>query len=40
VAVIPVSAFYAGGTDNHVIRFCFAKTEETLERAADALRKV
>ncbi len=40
VAVIPVSAFYADGTDNHVIRFCFAKTEETLERAAEALRKV
>lgn len=40
VAVIPVSAFYAGGTDNHVIRFCFAKTEETLEQAAEALCKV
>lgn len=40
VAVIPVSAFYADGTDNHVIRFCFAKTEETLERAAEALSKV
>lgn len=40
VAVIPVSAFYADGTDNHVIRFCFAKTEETLELAAAALRKV
>lgn len=40
VAVIPVSAFYADGTDNHVIRFCFAKTEETLERAADALCKI
>lgn len=40
VAVIPVSAFYADSTDNHVIRFCFAKTEETLERAAEALRKI
>lgn len=40
VAVIPVSAFYAESTDNHVIRFCFAKTEETLEQAAEALCKV
>jgi methionine aminotransferase len=40
VAVIPVSAFYADGTDNHVIRFCFAKTEETLERAAEVLRGI
>ena len=37
VAVIPVSAFYANGTDNRVIRFCFAKTEETLERASEVL---
>jgi methionine aminotransferase len=37
VAVIPVSAFYANATDNHVIRFCFAKTEETLESAAAVL---
>ena len=40
VAVIPVSAFYADSTDNHVIRFCFAKTEETLERAAEVLRQI
>lgn len=40
VAVIPVSAFYKDATDNHVIRFCFAKTDETLERAAEALCKI
>ena len=40
VSVIPVSAFYTDGTDNHIIRFCFAKTEETLERATEALRKI
>lgn len=40
VAVIPVSAFYQDGTDNKVIRFCFAKKSETLERAAAQLLKV
>ena len=39
VAVIPVSAFYADGRDDHVVRFCFAKQEETLVAAADRLRK-
>ena len=33
VATIPVSAFYRAGTDNKVIRFCFAKKNETLEAA-------
>ena len=37
VASIPVSAFYAKGEDNHVLRFCFAKSEETLARAAERL---
>ncbi|MCU0425643.1 MAG: methionine aminotransferase [Candidatus Kapabacteria bacterium] len=40
VAVIPVSAFYRDSTDNHVVRFCFAKTDETLEKAAEALCKI
>jgi methionine transaminase len=40
VAVIPVSAFHSDGTDNHVIRFCFAKTDEMLEAAAELLRKL
>ncbi|MDE2440302.1 MAG: pyridoxal phosphate-dependent aminotransferase [Betaproteobacteria bacterium] len=39
VAVIPVSAFYADGRDDRVVRFCFAKREETLRAAADRLRK-
>jgi methionine aminotransferase len=38
VATIPVSAFYSDGTENKVIRFCFAKKEETLEMAAERLR--
>jgi methionine aminotransferase len=37
VATIPVSAFYTSGKDDHVIRFCFAKKEETLEKAAERL---
>ena len=40
VAAIPVSAFYRSHTDNSVIRFCFAKEEETLKRAADLLSKI
>jgi methionine aminotransferase len=39
IVTIPVSAFYKNGTDNKVIRFCFAKKEETLERAAEKLIK-
>jgi methionine aminotransferase len=40
VAPIPVSAFYTKGTNFGVIRFCFAKKQETLEQAAEKLRKV
>ena len=40
VAVIPVSVFNADGRDDKVVRFCFAKKEETLRAAADRLRKV
>lgn len=40
VASIPVSAFYQSGKDDHVIRFCFAKKEETLEKAAERLMKI
>lgn len=38
VASIPVSAFYEGGHPGHVIRLCFAKTEETLSNAAKRLQ--
>ncbi|HOL64651.1 MAG TPA: pyridoxal phosphate-dependent aminotransferase [Accumulibacter sp.] len=38
VAAIPVSAFYADGRDDRVIRFCFAKREETLAAAGEKLR--
>jgi len=40
VAAIPSSAFYNRGTDYNVIRFCFAKKEETLEKAVSMLTKV
>lgn len=40
VTPIPVSAFYADGQDNKVLRFCFAKKIETLEQAASRLRAV
>ncbi|MDN3546770.1 methionine aminotransferase [Mucilaginibacter aquaedulcis] len=40
VASIPVSAFYTKGIDHHVLRFCFAKRQETLDKAVDRLMKV
>ena len=39
VAAIPVSAFYQSGKDDKVVRFCFAKKEETLREAVEKLRK-
>jgi len=38
VAAIPVSVFYQDGTDNRILRFCFAKKEDTLEKACAILR--
>lgn len=40
LASIPVSVFYQKNVDEKVLRFCFAKKEETLERAAEILNKV
>ncbi len=37
VASVPVSAFFIRNSDHHVLRFCFAKKHETLERAFDKL---
>ncbi len=37
VASVPVSSFYHNRQDNKVLRFCFAKTEETLIKAAKIL---
>ncbi|TAG30777.1 MAG: aminotransferase class I/II-fold pyridoxal phosphate-dependent enzyme [Sphingobacteriia bacterium] len=38
IASIPISVFYKNGEDNKVLRFCFAKKEETLEKAVKKLR--
>jgi methionine transaminase len=40
VATIPTSVFYKQEKDNKVLRFCFAKKEETLERAVERLIRV
>ena len=40
VAAIPMSAFYADGFDQRVIRFCFAKKDETLNTALGRLAKL
>ena len=40
VASIPPSVFYHDNEDHRVLRFCFAKKDETLERAAEKLCKI
>jgi methionine aminotransferase len=40
VASVPVSPFYHDKQDNHVLRFCFAKRDETLIQAAEILCKI
>lgn len=40
VASIPVSVFYKDGTNQQLLRFCFAKREETLEKAGSILRNL
>ncbi len=40
VTSIPVSAFYVDEKDDKVIRFCFYKKEETLERAVERLIRI
>ena len=40
IASIPISAFYHESIDNNVLRFCFAKKEETLEKAAAILNRI
>jgi methionine aminotransferase len=37
IVTIPVSAFYKNGKDDKVLRFCFAKKEDTLEKAVEKL---
>lgn len=40
VAAIPMSAFYGDGFDQKVVRFCFAKKEETLVAALERLQRL
>lgn len=40
LAPIPVSAFYKDKSDHRILRFCFAKSEETLRKAGEILRKI
>jgi methionine aminotransferase len=40
VATIPVSAFYHNKKDDKLIRFCFAKKEETLNAAVERMKKL
>ena len=40
VASIPVSVFYKSQKNQQLLRFCFGKKEETLQRAGEILRKI
>jgi methionine aminotransferase len=40
VAAIPVSAFYSQGSESGIVRFCFAKKDDTLRLALDRLAKL
>jgi methionine aminotransferase len=40
VASIPVSAFHGDGRQDRVLRFCFAKSDETLSRACERLARL
>jgi methionine transaminase len=40
LAPIPISVFYKDASDQKLLRFCFAKSEETLMKAGEILRKI
>ena len=40
IASVPTSVFYHKNIDHHVLRFCFAKQKQTLEKAAEKLHKI
>jgi methionine aminotransferase len=40
VAAIPVSAFFHRPTESGIVRFCFAKKDETLRSALDKLESL
>ena len=40
IATIPIAAFYQHPINQHLIRICFAKQEQTLEQAVERLKRV
>lgn len=40
LATIPISVFNINDRDNKQLRFCFAKTEETLKKASEIIHKI
>lgn len=40
IAAVPVSPFYHNGDNQHLLRFCFAKKEDTLDKAAEILCRI
>jgi len=40
LASIPLSVFNENNLDNHILRFCFAKTDDTLKKAAEILNTI
>ncbi len=40
LASVPLSVFYTNKTDNKLLRFCFAKKNETLQKAAEIINKI
>ena len=40
LASIPMSVFNEDKADHKVLRFCFAKTEETLQQAAEIINSI
>jgi len=40
LSAIPISVFYNQHVDEKILRFCFAKNETTLEKAAEIMNKI
>ena len=40
IASIPLSVFNSNGQDDKILRFCFAKNDETLKRAVEIINKI
>ena len=40
LASIPISSFNVDNRNDHMLRFCFAKKQESLEKAVEILRSL